>query len=157
MIVVSNTSPLNYLVLLKKDHILPDLFGAVLIPPAVLTELSRKESPDAVRAWVGTAPPWLRIQTPRIVDTSLDLDGGEREAIALALEVKADRILLDDAKARRLATAKGLRVAGTLAVLVEAHERSLLDIKRTIEELRETTFFMDDALVNAILLRTSGS
>ena len=155
MIVVSNTSPVNYLVLLKKDHILPAMFGTVFAPPAVVQELSSKGAPEAVRAWVGSPPSWLHVQAPTHVDYSLDLDVGEREAIALAQELNADRILLDEAKARRAAISRGLRVAGTLAVLFEASERGLLDLGQSIKELRATNFYLDERLVQAILDRIS--
>lgn len=150
MIVVSNTSPLNYLILLRKDQILPALFGVVIAPPAVVTELSRVESPEIVRSWIEAPPGWFRITSPRTVDVSFGLDAGETEAIALAQELSADRILLDDARARRVATSRGLRVAGTLAVLFEAGERQLIDFPRTLAELRQTTFHVDEKLVDSI-------
>lgn len=78
---------------------------------------------------------------------------GESQAIALAEELHADRILLDDFKARRIAVARGLNVAGTLAVLIEAHRQGLLDLRRTVDELRETTFYVDQDLLDAILQR----
>jgi predicted nucleic acid-binding protein len=83
----------------------------------------------------------------------MDLDPGETQAIALAEELHADRILLDETKARKIAVARGLKVAGTLAVLFEAHERGLLDFARTIDELRATTFYLDERLVRTILNR----
>jgi len=153
VIVVSNTTPLNYLVILQKAPVLPALFETVVVPPAVVAELTRKESPEPVRAWILAPPPWLLIQVPHLVDATLDLDAGESEAIALAQELHADRILLDDAKARRIAVARGLKVAGTLAVLAEAHDRGLLDLRQTIDELRETTFYVDEELLQAILAR----
>ena len=91
------------------------------------------------------------MQAPKAVDRSLDLDTGEREAIALAQEFNADRILLDEAKARRAAISRGLRVAGTLAVLFEASERGLLHFAQTMNELRGTNFYLDDKLVQSIL------
>jgi predicted nucleic acid-binding protein len=153
LIVVSNTSPLNYLVLLKKDFVLPALFGTVIAPPAVAAELSREQAPQSVREWIAARPVWLKIQAPRSTDATLDLDIGEKEAIALALELNADRILLDESKARQAAKALGLRVAGTLAILFEAGERGLLDFKQTIHELRQTTFYLDDKLIQALLDR----
>lgn len=153
MIVVSNTSPLNYLILLKKDEILAALFGTVLIPSAVAIELARPGAPDAVRTWIAKPPSWLQIRQPRQVDESLDLDAGESEAITLAEELHADRILLDETKARKIAIARGLKVAGTLAVLFEAHERGLLDFAKTMAELRATTFHLDEQLVNTVLKR----
>jgi predicted nucleic acid-binding protein len=153
VIVISNTSPLNYLIQLGKDQVLAALFGTVSIPPAVGLELSRAQAPDVVRAWIAHPPPWLRICAPRTVDPSLDLDLGESQAIALAEELHADRILLDETKARKIAVARGLKVAGTLAILFEAHERGLLDFARTIDELRATTFYLDERLIRTILSR----
>lgn len=153
MIVVSNTSPLNYLILIEKDDVLAALFGTVFVPPAVVSELLREETPEVVRAWIANPPAWLRVLAPRRVDPSLDLDTGESEAIALAEELHADWILLDEVKARRIATARGLKVAGTLAVLFEAHERGLLDLRQAVEDLRRTTFYLDERLVQTILDR----
>lgn len=153
MIVVSNTSPLNYLILIEKDDVLAALFGTVLVPPAVVSELLREETPEVVRAWIANPPAWLRVLAPRRVDPSLDLDTGESEAIALAEELHADWILLDEVKARRIATARGLKVAGTLAVLFEAHERGLLDLRQAVEDLRRTTFYLDERLVQTVLDR----
>jgi len=153
VIVVSNTSPLNYLILIEKDDVLAALFGTVFVPPAVVSELLREETPEVVRAWIANPPAWLRVLAPRRVDPSLDLDTGESEAIALAEELHADWILLDEVKARRIATARGLKVAGTLAVLFEAHERGLLDLRQAVEDLRRTTFYLDERLVQTILDR----
>jgi predicted nucleic acid-binding protein len=155
VIVVSNTTPLNYLILLKKDHILPALFGAIFVPPAVIAELTREDTPGPVRAWLQAPPSWFHVRTPHVIDSTLDLDKGETEAIALAQELHADRILLDDSKARRVALARGLRVAGTLAILVEAHERALLDLRRAIDELRQTSFYMNEELLQTVLARIS--
>lgn len=148
--VVSDTSPLNYLVMLGRDHVLPDLFGTIVIPPAVVAELSRPRAPEVVRAWIAAAPTWLQVLPPRETDPALDLDFGEKEAIALAQEIRADRILLDDAEARRAAVARGLRVAGTLAVLSEPGERGLLDFGEALAALRQTTFYLDDELIKTI-------
>ncbi len=156
MIVVSNTSPLNYLILLEKDHVLPVLFKSVAAPPAVVAELSRQGAPEPVRAWIQTPPPWFRVESPLAVEASLDLDAGECEAIALAEQLRADRILLDEAKARQIASARGLRVVGTLAVLFEAGQLGLLDFGEALHELRKTTFHLDERIVQALLERSGG-
>jgi len=95
MIVIADTTPVNYLVLIEAADLLPRLFGQVLIPPAVLAELKDPETPSQVRAWLANTPSWLRVQTLRFQPgPELDyLDAGEREAIALAEELKADQIL----------------------------------------------------------------
>ncbi|MGD1104000.1 MAG: hypothetical protein ABSA59_18280 [Terriglobia bacterium] len=92
MIVIAGTTPLNYWVLIDRADLLPQLFGLVLIPPAVFNELNQPEASERVRNWVANPPSWLQVQSLRSPpDASLDyLDSGEREAIALAEEVKAD-------------------------------------------------------------------
>jgi len=94
MIVIADTTPLNYLVLIDRADLLPQLFGLVLIPPAVLNELKQPEASEQVRDWVANLPSWLQVQSLRSApDPSLDhLDLGEREAITLAEEVKADQL-----------------------------------------------------------------
>src|SRR5579875_4103326 len=98
MIVVADTGPLNYLVLVQQADLLQRLFHRVLIPPAVFDELQAPETPIAVREWLSQQPAWLEVQPlRRDPDSQLDyLDSGEREAIALAEDLKADQILLED-------------------------------------------------------------
>lgn len=62
MIVVADTSPINYLLLIKEIDILPKMYGTVVIPRAVQEELLRPVAPEIVRAWIGGAPAWLEIQ-----------------------------------------------------------------------------------------------
>jgi len=59
--IVSDTTPLNYLVLVDAVEILPRLYGRVLIPPAVKDELSRAGAPETVRKWIADYPSWLEI------------------------------------------------------------------------------------------------
>jgi len=101
MIVVADTTPLNYLMLIGEIELLPQLFGWVLIPFAVFEELNQAETPGAVRNWMANPPPWLevRILRSRPADALDYLDQGEREAIALAEETHADRLLIDETEA----------------------------------------------------------
>jgi len=64
MIVVADTTPLRYLVVIEREHLLPALYGRVIIPPAVAQELNHESTPDVVRAWIGTRPSWLEIRQP---------------------------------------------------------------------------------------------
>jgi len=98
MIVVADTSPINYLLLIKEIDILPKMYGKVVIPRAVHEELLRVVAPEIVRAWIGEAPTWLEIRTPvGAPDPSLTkLDPGERDAIMLAIELRADQLIVDD-------------------------------------------------------------
>jgi predicted nucleic acid-binding protein len=77
MIVVSDTTPLNYLVHVDSVHLLPGLFVRVYTPSAVITELSHIRAPEAVRAWAASPPEWLKVQDPTTTDASLKL-GSER-------------------------------------------------------------------------------
>ncbi|MGD0831162.1 MAG: hypothetical protein ABR907_09485 [Terracidiphilus sp.] len=86
MIVVADSTPINYLILIGEIDILPNLYGRVIIPPAVREELGRLRAPARVRTWIAEPPSWLEILAPTpVADKELaKLDDGEREAIALA-------------------------------------------------------------------------
>ena len=86
MIVVADTGPLNYLILIGHIDILEALYGEVVIPPAVRDEMLDRSAPGAVRSWINNPPRWLEVRTPGRIDTRLDqtLDDGELEAITLA-------------------------------------------------------------------------
>jgi len=155
MLVIADTSPLHYLVLIEHTAILPTLFGYVLVPRAVAEELQRPRTPAAVRAWMESPPTWLAIRSPRepIVSTALRLGVGEREALSLAQELHADLVLLDDLEARVEAERCGLAVMGTLRVLELAAERGLLDFPPVIAQLAATSFHLPSQLVQDMLLR----
>jgi predicted nucleic acid-binding protein len=122
VIVVADASPLRYLILIEHTHVLPVLYGQVLVPPAAITELNQERTPAVVQQWVANRPEWLQVQSPR---SSLVLAGenfgpGELEAIALAEELSADALLMDERDGRREAQRRGLAVLGTLRVLADA-------------------------------------
>ena len=102
MIVVADTSPLNYLILLGHSDALPAIYGRVLVPDAVLIEMQHPEAPAEVRIWALAPPAWLEKRHVQQLDASLavELGAGEREAISLALEVKADVLLIDERAGR---------------------------------------------------------
>jgi predicted nucleic acid-binding protein len=141
MIVVSDTTPLNYLILIGSVEILPAIFGRVYAPSAVIVELLHARSPEAVRTWASRPPAWLAVQDPAHLDETLKLDPGETAAISLALELHADRVLIDERKGYKAVLQRGLKPASTLGVIAEAHYRGLIDFETTIERLeRDTTF-----------------
>ena len=97
MTVVSDTSPINYLVLIDCVHLLPDLFERVIVPQAVRDELLAAGAPDKVKNWITNPPVWFEVQQVSAVDPSLNrLGGGEREAITLAQGISAHLILIDE-------------------------------------------------------------
>jgi len=89
MIVVADTSPLNYLLLIEEINLLPAIFGHVLLPPAVLHELQHPKASPIVRQWAASLPMWLEVRpvAPAVIPELMALDAGEREAIQLALEL----------------------------------------------------------------------
>ncbi|MGH7138764.1 MAG: hypothetical protein ACREHD_23705 [Pirellulales bacterium] len=151
MIVVADASPLHYLVLCGQIDVLSALFGEVVIPPAVLSELQHPHAPAAVREWSSNQPPWLRIRSPLQVDPNMRLGRGEAEGICLAAEMTADLLLIDDLRGRREAETRGLPIAGTLGVLAAAADRDLLDLPATIAKLRGTNFRIADRIVRKVL------
>ncbi len=161
MLIVSDTSPLNYLVLVDAVDTLPVLFAEIYIPPAVIEELGHQRSPDSVRNWAKNPPPWLQIRSPHKVIELLGLHRGEIEAIALAEELSADVLLIDDRAGKRAATHRGIRVMGTLGVLAQAAVQDLISLEQTSIRLRQTNFRgrveLLQELVNELRLRGKGS
>jgi uncharacterized protein len=137
MIVVSDTSPILSLALIGRLELLRDLYAIVLIPDAVRSEISATGQSGAREVaqvdWIITRP------TERDVVLKLllrEVDRGEAEAIALALQLKADILLIDERKARHLAAYLELGVAGLLDVLQEAKRRQLItSVKPVLDEL----------------------
>jgi predicted nucleic acid-binding protein len=112
MIVVSDTSPVCYLVLIDGIDLLQNLYGRVIIPQAVYKELTAVGSPAKVQSWIAQHPRWIEVQS--VVgepDTELSqLDAGECAAIALAEQMRANLVILDERAARKVAM--GMRIEG---------------------------------------------
>jgi predicted nucleic acid-binding protein len=143
VIVVSDTSPLHYLVILDQIHVLPVLYGKVICPPEVIAECLHPHAPKIVRAWASSLPDWLEISStisPQRSELS-PLDPGEAAAIQLALDSHADLLLIDERKGRLIAEELGLRATGILAVLVDAASAGLLDFEEVTNTLIGTTNF----------------
>jgi predicted nucleic acid-binding protein len=159
-IVISDASPLHYLVLVGEAEVLHRLYGQVLVPLAVIEELQRGRTPTAVRSWVSDPPSWLEIVKRGLVVASglgLELLGdGEREAIALALNQHADMLLMDDREGVEKARSLGLTVTGTLGVLQRAAERRLLDLPQVIMRLQSTNFRASPEVIRALLEQNAG-
>lgn len=148
MIVVSDTSPLAYLVAIEVVDCLPILYGQVYVPPTVAAELRNPSCPAAT--WMNNPPGWLKVATPRRPLLELALDAGERDAIALALELGAQQLLIDERKGREAAKAVGLRVAGTLAVILDAAKEGLCDGHAALNNLERTGFYASPELLRMI-------
>jgi len=154
--VVSNTSPLTNLAAIGQFNLLHDMFAQIYVPAGVMTELTAKN-----RLWPGatevTASPWIKIEQvshPTVVDAlRLDLDRGEAEAIALALEKQADLVLLDEQAGRYAAQFLNLKVMGVVGLLIKAKQLGLLkSIKPQLDLLRQQAgFYINTSLYHHAL------
>lgn len=155
MIVVADTSPLNYLIRLGRPDVLREIYGRVVVPRAVLIEMQHPEAPPEVSAWASAPPAWLEMMQVQQLDATLaaELGAGEREAISLALEVHADVLLIDERAGRREAEVRHIAVAGTLAVLLQASLRGYFDLPDAMKRLRQYGFRISQALEDLMLAR----
>lgn len=156
MIVVADTSPLNYLILIDEIDLLPTLFGRVLIPEAVASELRHTTAPSRVRNWMEQHPPWLEVHpSPSIKRVQLaDLDPREREAIELALQLEIDLVLIDETEGRLQARKLQLKVKGTLGILEQAARLGKVHLPFALKKLEATNFRLSPALRDAALSRS---
>lgn len=151
MIVVADSSPLVVLVAIGNVDVLPSLFGRVAIPPEVAGELALPGRAGEVRAFIAKPPDWLEVRPPATIEPIPRLHAGERAAIALARELSADRLIIDERRGRQAATERQIRVVGTVGVLELAAEEGLIDLERAFEEVKKTDFwvspqFLDERL-----------
>ena len=116
MVVIADTSPVNYLILIGHAGVLPELYGEVVIPQAVLAELRHPDAPGAVTRWIASPPAWMVVNHATTLPPEIDssLDPGEREAIALAQENRPDVLLLiDENRGREEAERHNIPTTGT--------------------------------------------
>ena len=155
MIIVSDTTPISELA--KVDHLdlLPKLFGKVVIPQGVFDELQVGEHPAAKLVQDLS---WLEVvtvnnqQLVRELQQSFKLDLGESEAIALAEEISASQLLIDERAARKVAMARKLPLIGTVGILLLAKRRGLLDsVKDVLDEMQAQGMRISDRLYVQVL------
>jgi len=144
--VVSNSSPLIALADVGKLGLLETLFGTVFIPAAVAVEIS----PTVI------APAWLRTkalsQPMPVPIRQSTLGAGECEAIALALELNASRLVLDDRDARATATSLNIPIIGVLGILLAAKRHGALPaIRPVLEDLGRHGFLCAPELERKVL------
>jgi predicted nucleic acid-binding protein len=145
MIIVSDTSPLSHLAKVAQLSLLHQLYDTVIIPDAVANELKKADAEEREIAEL-LALSWIRIyqvQNRVLVEelvNEADLDEGEAEAIVLVIEVKAQRLLIDERLGRREAKKRGVAVVGVLGILVAAKTEGLIVAVKPI---------LDDLIVQA--------
>jgi len=152
---VSDTSPINYLLQIEEIEILRDLYGRIAVPAAVLVELKAAESPAVVRSWATRQPDWVEVCIParELTQKLTHLGAGERDAIALAQEIGADVLIIDERLGATEAENRGLHVTGTLGVLEKAAGLGLIDLKQALSRLLATNFRIRRSIVETLLKR----
>ena len=152
MIVVSDTSPINYLLLIDQLDLLPRLFQQIIIPDVVRDEMLDLGAPPVLQQWISDSPPWLTVQAVSVIDETLNaLDLGEQAAITLAQTLPADLLIIDERLGRQIACDRGLPIIGTLGILDDAADQGLIDLAETIAQLQQTSFRVSRRIIQALL------
>ena len=144
MQVVSNTSPLRYLITVGQSDLIQSLFGHVLIPRAVEAELTHPSAPTVVRQWMAQRPAWIDVRdlvTPPELALLQHLDVGEAEAIQLAIDLNADLLIMDERSGREIATTWHITVVGVLGILLESYRRGAVHSPADIVSQLQTEGF----------------
>ncbi len=155
MLVVTDTSPLNYLIVIGEVSLLPRLYSRVATVPAVLSELRHTRSPESVQLWAASPPDWLEVMSSTPLELGFRLGRGEIEAMSLALAIHADLVLMDERRGTLAARTLGLTVTGTLGVLDLAAQRGLVQIGDALRRLQATTFRANAQHYAELILRHS--
>jgi len=160
MRVVSNASPLVNLARIGHLELLRDLFGNLLVPEAVWEEVvvAGAGQPGARLLEEATWVARHQVKNQSLVQAlRQELDAGEAEAIALAVEVKADLLLMDERLGRETAQHLGRRVTDVIGVLVEAKRKGMLpEVKSPLDALRDKDGFRVSERLYARVLRDTG-
>ncbi len=158
MPVVSDTSPLTNLAIIDQLELLREQFAEITIPEAVSKEVSRLKHVRGREAiFRAEQEGWLtttQLDQPMLADLlGGQLDRGEAEAIAMAVEVRADWLLMDERDGRRVAARAGLRVVGVLGILLKARvDGRIGSLQKAVQKLRsEAHFFIREDLERQLL------
>lgn len=152
MIVVADTSPINYLLLINQIDLLPRLFQQIIIPDVVRDEMLDPDAPPILQEWIANPPSWLTVQPVPVLDTTLhSLDPGEQAAITLAQTLSADLLIIDERLGRQIAEERGIAIIGTLGILDDAANQGLINLAEAIAQLQQTNFRVSRRIIQALL------
>lgn len=156
MIVVCDTTPISELAKVNYLNLLPKLFGRVIIPQGVHDELMTGNHPAALRvrelSWLDIVAVNNRLTVKELQQVG-NLDLGESEAIALAEEMRADRLLIDEKAARRVAMARNLPLIGTMGVLLLGKRQGELEnVKDVLDQMQQQGTRISDRLYTQVLI-----
>lgn len=160
MIVVADTSVILNLAVVGQGELLALLFREVLVPPSVVSEFSRLSASHGRFAGL-SLPAWARVQKPAMIPPALaqhtELHAGETEALALALEIHAGGVLIDEAVGRAVAIELGLTPIGVLGILVRAKRHGQLSaVGPVVDALLERARFRAAPELVQEVLRLAG-
>jgi uncharacterized protein len=153
--VICNATPLINFAAINRLDILQTTLGSIIIPQAVYEKIIIPGFPGSEPIEQAVASGWLQVQEVLAIgkDIPTELDNGEREAIALALEVKAQQILLDEQEARHVSQKLGLRVVGTLGILLLANQKQIiLQVQPLLDAMIDVAqYWVKNALYQEVL------
>lgn len=156
MIIVSDTSPVSNLILIERLDILQELFTEIIIPSAVDSEIRALEQFDKDLSAYEMAE-WIKIIEPKnlqkVQSLQTKLDEGEAQAVALALEINCDLLLMDERIGTNIARQEGLQTVGLVGVLVKAKEEKIIkEVREILNELKNVArFWLGEKLEKKIL------
>lgn len=155
MRVVTNTSPLIFLAKIGLLDLLTRLYEKLVIPAGVVEEISQWESADTriIRNWIGMSE--VKVLSPDrgyLKEIPQNLGQGERQCIAIAEQMSADLVILDDAEGRALARSLRISITGTIGCIVEAYEAGYVgSIRHELDRLREEGMWLSEDLYDRVL------
>lgn len=153
-VVIADTSPINYLILIGCIDVLRTLYTCIVIPTEVFHELTAEGTPQPVSSWIQDQRDWIDVRlAPQaaIIQTTANLEAGEEAAIRLALVERDCLLLIDEAAGRSVASSLGVPNVGTLGVLLEAAAQGLVDLRTALEKLKGTNFRISGTLIEKLL------
>ncbi|MCB0839110.1 MAG: DUF3368 domain-containing protein [Bacteroidetes bacterium] len=156
MIIISDTSVISNLILIDRLKILNDLFGEIIIPTTVRKEILKLEEYGISLKEFNNSP-WIKIQDPtnkKLENELLEsLDAGESAAIALAYELKADYLAIDEKAGRRTAKSLGIKIIGLIGILIQGKEANLIDkVKPILDQLiSDASFYLGEEFYQQII------
>lgn len=149
---------MRYLIQIEAVDVLPKLFGGILVPSVVLTEMCHPKAPGDVRRWAAEPPPWVTIIEPEPQPHVARLDPGETAVLNAAIaRTPSVLALMDERAGRREAVRLGLRSTGTIGILHAADQRGMLDFHTALQRLRATTFYLPELTTRQITTRRAAT
>ncbi len=151
--VVSNTTPILSFMKLNRLYILKEIYKEIIIPEAVYLELEKGRSKYYINI---SDESWIKIVKVKnkslIKQLEKDLDKGESESITLSIEISTDLLLIDEKLGRKIAEEKGIKISGTIGVLLKAKKRGIVkEVKPFIYELIEKGNYYKDSFIKLVL------